>query len=204
MKRYLLHIVMLLAVALVFVPSCNKEEARIIPRAKLARIYAEMLVTDQWINNTPKARNIADTSLVYDPILEKYGYTPEDYQLSVMQYMNDPERFSRILRTSVQILDDELKSLRKEQARQLRRKMRLESIEIPELRIFNDPFLDSRLTDWSDSLKVEWDTVGNMYVIVRKPRTDTVYDGVRMTVPADTLVVSDSLAGADTLKHVMK
>ena len=53
--------------------SCRKDEAEVIPRSKMAEIYAEMLVTDQWITTTPGIRMIADTSLVYEPILEKYG-----------------------------------------------------------------------------------------------------------------------------------
>ena len=71
MKSLLKHILPLLAV-IVFA-SCNRNEAEVIPRAKLADIYAEMLMTDQWISNTPGMRLIADTSLVYEPILQKCG-----------------------------------------------------------------------------------------------------------------------------------
>ena len=110
MKCLLKHILPLLA-ALVLV-SCGKDEAKVIPRKKMAEIYAEMLMTDQWISNTPGMRMIADTSLVYEPILEKYGYDNLDYIRSVDHYMNDPERFSRILRTSGELLDRRLKELK--------------------------------------------------------------------------------------------
>ena len=98
MKPLLKHIVPLLAV-IVFA-SCKKDEAEVIPRGKMADIYAEMLMTDQWISSTPGVRMIADTSLVYEPILQKYGYDKYDYIKSIDHYMNDPERFSRILRSS--------------------------------------------------------------------------------------------------------
>ena len=197
MKRSLKYIVLILALVLVLVPSCRKDSAKVIPRSKLARIYAEMLVTDQWIISTPKIRNIADTSLVYDPILEKYGYTPEDYQQSVMYYLNDPERFSRILRTSGELLDKELKVMRKQQAKILRIKALMASLTIPELVLFQKDFPDKDNYNWSDSLKVRWDSLGNMWVTVREPRIDTVYEGVRLVVPVDTVEV----AVVDTLMN---
>ena len=197
MKRSLKYIVLILALVLVLVPSCRKDSAKVIPRSKLAKIYAEMLVTDQWIISTPKIRNIADTSLVYDPILEKYGYTPEDYQQSVMYYLNDPERFSRILRTSGELLDKELKVMRKEQAKRLRIKALMSSLTIPKLVLFQEEFPDKENYNWSDSLKVRWDSLGNMWVTVREPRIDTVYEGVRLVVPVDTV----EIAVADTLMN---
>mgnify|MGYP003311349062 CR=1 FL=1 len=106
---------MILTASVLVLSSCGKDEAEVIPRGKLAKIYAEMLVTDQWITSTPGVRMIADTSLVYKPILERYGYTIDDYLLSVDNYMNDPERFSRILRTSGEIIEKRLQELRKQQ-----------------------------------------------------------------------------------------
>ena len=193
MKRSLKYIILILASVFVLVPSCKKAGPRVIPRSKLAKIYAEMLVTDQWIITTPKVRNIADTSLVYDPILEKYGYTPDDYQRSIMYYLNDPERFSRILRTSAQLLEDEITVMRKEQARILRYKSLMQSLTIPELVLFQEQFPDKENYNWSDSLKVKWDSLSNRWLTVREPRVDTVYEGVRLIVPADTVEVADTL-----------
>ena len=110
MNRILKHILPLLTV--IFFASCSdKDEAKVISRGKMADIYAEMLMTDQWINSTPNVRKIADTSLVYEPILEKYGYSQKDYLKSVDHYMNDPERFARILRSSGEKLGRKLKEL---------------------------------------------------------------------------------------------
>ena len=91
--------------------SCGGKEDKVIPRGKLAEIYAEMLILDQWIVSNQGARRTADTTLVYEPILERYGYTSADYRKTVDVYMNDPERFSRILRTTVGIIDDKLSQL---------------------------------------------------------------------------------------------
>lgn len=207
MMRNLLHIHLVLAAMLILLSSCQREDVEVIPRSKLARIYAEMLVTDQWIQNTPDIRRIADTSLVYEPILEKYGYTSEDYQHSVDHYMDDPERFSRILRTTSEILDGQLKELRKQQqmrALEAKKKRELKSIELPEFERFINAVETYRPLDWADTLKIELDSVYFVHEIKRVPYTDTIYEGVRMIVAVDTLqrdsvMVSDSLA-ADTTK----
>jgi len=82
----------------------------------MARIYAEMFLADTWIEQAPpEVKHRADTTALYRPIIEKYGYTLEDYWASISFYLQDPERFSRILEKSGKILSTELESLRKEQ-----------------------------------------------------------------------------------------
>ena len=65
-------------------------------------------MTDQWVTSTPGIRMIADTSLVYEPILDKYGYDSDDYRKSIEVYMDDPERFARIFRESGDIIEERL------------------------------------------------------------------------------------------------
>lgn len=199
------HFVILLLAAIVLAPSCRRNGPRVIPRGKLAKIYAEMFVTDQWIQNTPKLRTIADTSLVYEPILEKYGYTSEDYQHSVQHYMDDPERFSRILRTTGEILDDQIKDLKRKQ-KELKdleaRKLAESKRKYPEYELWYTELPPRNERDYSDTISVGWDTASLMFKFRYMPRTDTIYEGVRMSVPADTLTVADSLAVADTVAEL--
>ena len=109
MSRYFKHITVIVTALALLLSSCGKDdEAKVIPRGKLSEIYAEMLVTDQWITSTPGMRMVADTSLVYAPILEKYGYDLDDYIKSMDVYMDDPERFSRIFRKSGEIIAERL------------------------------------------------------------------------------------------------
>lgn len=202
MNRFLHKIVILLAAALVLASSCNKNGVRVIPRAKLAKIYAEMFVMDQWIQNKPGLRTIADTSLVYEPILEKYGFDSDDYQYTIERYMADPERYSRILRTTVSLLDKDLKALRKKQAEiTLQEKLRkeIENFEITKFQFYDEFVTEDGLRNLSDSIDVVWDTTYNAFRFRRIPRTDTIYEGPRMIVK-DTLAVSDSLAAVDTLQ----
>lgn len=203
MKKH--FVILLLLAAIVLAPSCRRNGPRVIPRGKLSKIYAEMFVTDQWIQNTPKLRSIADTSLVYEPILEKYGYTSEDYQHSVQHYMDDPERFSRILRTTGEILDGQIKDLKQKQKelQELEAKRLAESKrKYPEYELWYTELPPRDERDYSDTISVGWDTASLMFKFRYMPRTDTIYEGVRMIVPADTLTVADSLAVTDSIAAV--
>lgn len=191
------HILMLMVFALSLV-SCSDKEGRVIPRAKLAEIYAEMFVTDQWVLSTPAVRRCADTSLVYEPILEKYGYTSADYRKSVEVYMDDPERFSRILRSTVGILDKRLVALNKKKD-ELDRLKALEKY-LEQLRYESDfkaeeffPYLfDEPYVHYYDSLTVEPDSALMIYRLRNIERTDTLFDGIRV-IALDTLKVADTL-----------
>lgn len=113
MRKSLRYSLMAL-VAAVCLCSCGRD-AKIIPRNKMSKIYAEMYLTDAWLLTAPEeARLRADTTSLYEPILEKYGYTLEDYWASVSHYLQDPERFSRILKKSEDILESGYKSVKKE------------------------------------------------------------------------------------------
>lgn len=194
MKCLLKHILPLLA-ALVLV-SCGKDEAKVIPRKKMAEIYAEMLMTDQWISNTPGMRMIADTSLVYEPILEKYGYDNLDYIRSVDHYMNDPERFSRILRTSGELLDRRLKELKDRQKRMELQEEALKKVLRHQTDYtFNEyfPYLeDEPYVHYYDSVTFELDSC-KVYKLVSVETADTLYDRIEMIVRADSLSVKDSM-----------
>ena len=204
---------MVAAVSLFFLISCGGDKEKVIPRAKLAEIYAEMFITDQWLGANPSLRRSADTSLVYAPILEKYGYTSADYRKSVDKYMDDPERFSRILRTSAEILEKKLEDLQK-------RKQEIDHIKALELLLHQlkyeadfrpeefFPYLfDEPYVHYYDSLDVKPDSVLQIYRLNNIDRADTLFDGVRIIVK-DTLALKDSAEimeeVADTVVNVIE
>ena len=189
MKVFFGHIAVLAASVIVLLPSCRKDDAEVIPRTELSRIYAEMLLTDQWILNTPNVRNIADTSLVYEPILEKYGYDPDDYRKSIDVYMDDPERFAKIFRETSELLSARLDELHAE-------KERLKRLE--ELKKEAEKFRPD--TKWEmaeesyDSLTVEMDSSTWIYRFVHIARKDTAV----VEIP-DTIAVAPEIEKIDTL-----
>ncbi len=206
MKATLRHIPSLLLVAILLLSSCGNEGRKVIPRGKLAKIYAEMLLTDQWIQDTPDIRSIADTSLIYEPILEKYGYDRLDYVYTMHSYLDDPERFARIWRETVNILDARIKELRtvrdlmqsEEDRRKEREKyavdFKLDSI-FPYM--YSEPYVH-----YHDSIAVEMDSLTCDFKFISMETSDTTYDGLVMNIKIDSLALSDSLAPADTVKPV--
>lgn len=105
-KRLLNSLIAALIIVAFF--SCGKN-GRVISRKKFAYIYADMLVADQWLDRHYSEREIADTSAFYETIFNKYGYTSGDYIVSAAYYLNDPERYAKILERSVTIIDERLR-----------------------------------------------------------------------------------------------
>lgn len=198
MKIKLLHIAALAVLMCGIISSCGKDDTKVIPRKKMAQIYAEMLMTDQWITSTPGVRMVADTSLVYEPILEKYGYDSDDYRKSIETYMDDPERFARILRTTGEILQERITELEHQQ-------MLLDlKANLPKLiynvswddffpYMFDEPYIHNY-----DSIAFEPDSVMWIYRLNSIERSDTIYEGLRMVI-LDSLMVNDSLVCPDSL-----
>lgn len=183
--------------------SCFKDEVEVIPRAKMADIYMEMFMTDQWISSTPGMRMVADTSLVYEPILEKYGYDKLDYMNSVDFYMNDPERFSRILRETVDKLDKKINHLHKLQKLQ---EQKLEAAKKLERFLMNYTFeeyfpymADESYIHYYDSLTFEPDSM-QVYRLVPIETKDTLYDRLEMVIRVDTLSVGDTIPVKDSVE----
>ena len=194
---------MLMTAVFLLAVSCGRKEDKVIPRSKLAEIYAEMMLVDQWIMNNPGNRHIADTSLVYEPVLERYGYTSADYRKSVDVYMNDPERFSRILRTTAEILGEKLNALEdqkkeiehQEALRKLRESLKIK-VEIDMGEYF--PYLDEEpYVHYYDSLAVEPDSLW-IYRMRNIDRADTIYRDLRMVI-LDSLQVRDTVTVKDTI-----
>lgn len=209
MRRCFGHIVAIAAFSLILLASC-KEEDKVIPRDKLARIYAEMLMTDQWIAETPNVRRIADTSLVYDPILEKYGYDSDDYRKSMDHYMDDPERFEKVFRKTNEILDLRIKELnikKHELEQQEAKKRRIERFRKDLNMGEYFPYLHGKpYVRFHDSLSVAMDEF-NVYRLEPVVTADTLFDRIRIVIPeADTLstaVPSDTVEAAVKAEPVL-
>ena len=195
MKRTFFHI-MFAGICVFLLFSCRKESS-VIPRDKMSEIYAEMFVADQWISSHYKARKTADTSWVYEPIFEKYGYTSDDYRESVEYYLRDPDRYARILRKTSVIIEDRLSVLKsqKEMEESLQRLRSGISLYAPE-RIYFLTGLDNPGLLTEDSLTFYVDSAGGRFDFNPESWADTSYAGPVIVVSAaDTLQDADA---ADT------
>lgn len=110
--RRAVHIAVL-AVLLAALCACS-HRARVIPADKLARIYYDMFLVDQWIRDNSDVRPVADTTLVFDPIFRRYGYTFEDYDRSVQYYLDRPDDYTKLLSRVEEALRKEGERLQKE------------------------------------------------------------------------------------------
>lgn len=86
--------ILLVLCAVLCLASCKN--GRIIPRGTMVKIYQDMLMADMWLSFNSEVEPQADTSLFYETIFHKYGYTFKDYQVSVDHYLENPEDFAKI------------------------------------------------------------------------------------------------------------
>lgn len=211
MRHLFRYIIIALSLFVTFfsLNSCGKDG--IIDKDEMAQIYAEMLVTDQWINTTPGVRMIADTSLVYAPILERYGYNAADYRRSVDYYLNDPDTYADIMKETVRILDSKLADLNKRKHEINEAKERAKYIKSMSQDIaIDDSWLAMKHIEdngfgLDDSLSVEWDSLSFCFNIVKVSKKLEVLDSlaVRDTLPSvDSLVLKTELVDVQNDKKI--
>lgn len=90
------HIPLLLALCLALA-ACGGREGKVIPEKKMAMLYADMFLADQWLKENKAARQVADTTLFFDPIFERHGYTFADYEKSIEYYSGETGVLSQIV-----------------------------------------------------------------------------------------------------------
>ena len=71
---------------------------KLISKSEMKDIYMEMFMLDQRLKDDRALKRHADTMLVYEGLLEAYGYTTDDYLYSVAHYLKDPERYAKLLK----------------------------------------------------------------------------------------------------------
>lgn len=200
-KINILHI-FAACVVLALSVSCMSR-GRVIPRAAMSEIYAEMFMADQWINSDYKLRRMADTTLIYGGIFEKYGYTVNDYRRSMEYYMDDPDRYTRILKQTTLIIERRISDLKKE-------KERLQAIF--DSKAATDAFVPERIFFLSglankdlltvDSLSFYIDSTGGKFSFDVQKGYDTLFAGPQVVILNDTVRVRESLAVKDSLQEV--
>lgn len=118
-----------IAVALVVsaLVSCSKEPG-VIPKRQMEKIYHDMFLVDQWVNESENRRRQADTTWLYEPIFEKYGYTVEDYRTSVNYYLSDPKRYAEMIGRVVKTFEDESAAIYRDIRQQEKIRHRADSI----------------------------------------------------------------------------
>lgn len=100
-------VAVLLFACIVLSGSCERLRG-IIPEEDMVSLYADMFLADQWLRDNPDMRKKADTTLFFDPIFERYGYSFKEYDKSLVYYTAHPDRFADITSRAAKKIGDEL------------------------------------------------------------------------------------------------
>lgn len=191
-SRSIVHIFLMCAASAVAL-SCIGGD-RVIPPHKMAKIYVKMLLADQWVGGSKETLDMADTSLLYEPILAEYGYDKMDYVRSVNHYMDEPKTFNKIFDEVSDVLLKRIQEIEaaqkaRERADSVRKKRSALDIRLPE------PLM-SILADSvrRDTVSIKMDSTGVM--VWERIMPDTTFYGPRFVLKSyvDSLLgVRDSL-----------
>lgn len=69
-----------------------------IPQSAFSDICYDMLLVRYYVDNTPGVALSTDSLSVYGAILEKYGYSVDDYRSTVEYYVNNPQEYAALLK----------------------------------------------------------------------------------------------------------
>lgn len=89
------HRLIILIAAAVCAVSCSQKPE--IPFDDMVSIHHDMLMVDCALQDFPALFINRDNEYVYLPILEKYGYSGEQYLAAVKYYIYDTEQFMEIM-----------------------------------------------------------------------------------------------------------
>ncbi|MBO4768205.1 MAG: DUF4296 domain-containing protein [Bacteroidales bacterium] len=132
---YLLSAVLLLGLA-----SCSDRMP--IPRKVMQRIYYDMMLADSYVEALPDSRMASDSIAVYPPIIEKYGYTVDQFLASQAILLKDPEKMSKLFAANNKMYHDSAEAL----MARIHLRDSLADVEFQlaeEARVAMDEFLDS-------------------------------------------------------------
>ncbi len=184
--------------------SCDRDDGRVIPVRKMERIYREMFLADQWLEDNPDKKDMADTTWFYAPIFEKYGFTLKDYQKSVDRYLNDPKRYAEMLGRVERGFRKDWRELNSKMDKEAKLKHKADSlakvwksVKAKEFNSYLDVFDVDAMTD---RVEIEKDSLG-----VYRPVPvveDTVFHGPRLVIRDTTAKVSEK--GSVSLKKTVE
>lgn len=102
--------------ALLLFQGCSQDG--VIDKATMSRIVMEMYLADQYIEGNPQMRAQTDSLAVYPAIMEKYGYTMEEYSNSIRYWLQEDEEYINILKDAqaameerVEVLDAQIREI---------------------------------------------------------------------------------------------
>ena len=176
---------------------------KLISKSEMKDIYIDMFILDQQLKDDRTLKRHADTMLVYEGVLEAYGYDTDDYLHSVAHYLKDPERFAKMLKQ----VSDELERRSKEVDKEIKAQERLEryrNVKGFPLDSMLLPFCKDSI--WAGAVRFEKDSVMQYFLrLVPLLKDTSAVDSLKVdSLKVDSLAIDslklDSLK-VDSLKY---
>jgi hypothetical protein len=101
---------LVLLASVLLLSSCD---GGLIPRGKMTRIVSEIYLSDKYMSSNMELSEGADSLLIYEPILNKYGYDTEDYLRTISYYVERPSKLRTIYTDAQNLLQKELDRVNK-------------------------------------------------------------------------------------------
>lgn len=92
-------------VSLLLFASCNQG---LIPRGKMSKIIADIYLSDKYLNSTMDMVSVADSTLLYEPIFNSYGYNTDDFLRTIAYYVERPAKLKSVYLKAQESLQNEL------------------------------------------------------------------------------------------------
>lgn len=190
----------ILLISVVFVVACTPND--IIPRGKMADIYYDFYMADRYLESMSQLK-LGDSVQIYIPIIEKHGYTFDEYKATVDYYLHKPEELTKIFRlteTKVKQRRDYLENIISQTKEKNKRWKLLDSLDIygddnfkgnghyralralffkPDTLEVTSPTVDSTILNHISSAYFLYDSIPGLYdriplVKIKEERKDTI------------------------------
>ena len=139
-----------------------------------------MFLSDQWLRDDNTRRKQADTTLFFEPIFRKHGYSFKDYDRSIKHYLEKPDEFAKIFN---QVSDE------------LREEGEKDRAELDRIREFEDMLksLGEYVAKDFSSDSSRWNSPGTLWPeYVAPPDTLTAPPADSTAVETDTVATAPS------------
>lgn len=190
----------ILLISVVFVVACTPND--IIPRGKMADIYYDFYMADRYLESMSQLK-LGDSVQIYIPIIEKHGYTFDEYKATVDYYLHKPEELTKIFKlTEVKVKQrrDYLENIISQTKEKNKRWKLLDSLDIygddnfkgnghyralrvlffkPDTLEVTSPTVDSTILNHISSVYFLYDSIPGLYdriplVKIKEERKDTI------------------------------
>lgn len=104
-KNRITKAIVLIVVGVLGVVSCTPKG--IIPSKQMVDIYYDFYMADAYIESK-RMSEIGDSVLIYQPLIEKHGYTMDDYITSVDYYLQNIDGMIKILKGTERRIKDRI------------------------------------------------------------------------------------------------